>query len=270
MSKDLRITIIQTSLFWEDAVKNIKLLNKTLSVIKKGTTDVIVLPEMFPTGFSMDAVRLAEQVDGLSMQWMRETAMALNAAICGSIIIKEKNKFYNRLIWMNPDGSYESYNKRHLFRMAGEHKIYSGGKKRLIVNYKGWKICPLVCYDLRFPAWSRNSLQQKSKGTAYDFDVLIYVANWPAIRTFPWSQLLVARAIENQVYVAGVNRIGKDDNNIPYNGSSVVLDMFGSTISKTKPNKTSVETITLSHKALSEARIKFPVLLDADKVSIKN
>lgn len=270
MSKDLRVTIVQTSLFWEDAVKNIRHFNKTLSKIKKGTTDVIILPEMFSTGFSMDAVRLAEQEDGLSMQWMRETAMALNAAICGSIIIKEKSKFYNRLIWMNPDGTFESYNKRHLFRMAGENKIYTAGKDKLVVNFKGWKICPLVCYDLRFPAWSRNSLQQKTKGTTYDFDVLIYIANWPAIRTFPWSQLLIARAIENQVYVAGVNRIGKDGNDITYNGSSVVLDMFGSTLSKTKPDKTSVETITLSHKALSEARIKFPVLLDADKVSIKN
>lgn len=270
MSKDLRVTIVQTPLYWEDAVKNIRLLNKTLSVIKKGTTDIIILPEVFSTGFSMDAARLSEKVDGPAMQWMRETAISLNAVICGSIITEDKSKFYNRLIWMNPDGTYESYNKRHLFRMAGENKVYSAGKERLIVDYKGWKICPLVCYDLRFPSWSRNSVHEKGKRTNFDFDVLIYIANWPSVRAFPWSHLLIARAIENQVYVAGVNRIGKDGNGIPHSGNSVVLDMFGNAISKTKSNKASVETIVLSYKALTEARSKFPVLLDADKVSIKN
>ncbi len=260
----VQITVVQSSLHWEDPVRNIRHFNKLLSTIKKGETDLIVLPEMFSTGFSMIPGKHAEEMEGLSMQWMAETAAALKCVITGSLMMREKGKYYNRLIWMRPDGTYEYYNKRHLFRMAGEDRHYEAGKKKLIVDLKGWKVCPLICYDLRFPVWSRNHMTAKGKEQLFDYDVLLFVANWPAVRRFPWQQLLIARAIENQCYVAGVNRVGKDGNGFPHCGDSVVLNPRGEKLSAIKANATQLQTITLERKELDEFRKKFPVFMDAD------
>lgn len=264
MNKDLRITLVQSSLFWEDHVKNIRSFNKQLSTLEKGSSDLIILPEMFSTGFSMIPGKHAEEMGGLSMQWMAESAASLKSVICGSLMIKEKGKYFNRLIWMQPDGQFQQYDKRHLFRMAGEDKNYSAGKKKIITEIKGWKICPLICYDLRFPIWSRNRMQQKGSSMLFDYDLLIYVANWPAVRSYPWKQLLIARAIENQCYVAGVNRVGKDGNAFAHSGDSVALDPFGQKISSIKANQKAIETIKLSAKALTDFRKRFPVFRDAD------
>lgn len=265
MKKDLRITIVQNKIHWESPVKNIKHFNSQLSALKKGSTDVIILPEMFNTGFSMEAEKFAEETGGITMQWMQETARGLNAVVCGSLMMKHKKKFHNRFIWMQPNGEHSHYDKRHLFSMSGEDKIYTAGKERLIVDVKGWKICPMICYDLRFPVWSRNSISKKGNA---EYDVLIYVANWPSVRNYPWQQLLIARAIENQCYVAGVNRIGKDGNGMEHEGNSVVLDPIGKKLTFTKPNKIVLETITLSAKELTVMRSRFPVLTDADKVKV--
>jgi omega-amidase len=255
----LKITLVQTELEWENAPANLKRFNKILQGIGKNKTDIILLPEMFTTGFTMNAKQLAERMDGESVQWMRELAAKKNAVVCGSLVIEDKKKFYNRLVWMRPDGTYEYYDKRHLFRMANEHLTYSSGKKKLIVEWKGWKICPLVCYDLRFPVWSRNT---------GDYDLLLYVANWPERRRYAWSQLLIARAIENQCFVAGLNRVGVDGKNISYTGDSVVLDPFGEKSSRIKPAKVQVETVKLDPKVLLNARKNFPVMMDKDRFRI--
>ncbi len=264
MPKNLSISLVQSALVWESPIDNFRNFNKLLSKTGTGETDVVVLPEMFSTGFSMDAKRLAEEMEGPSMQWMFETAQGLKSAICGSLIIKEDKKYYNRFIWMEPDGHYDHYDKRHLFRMAKEEKTYTPSTEGLVIEYKGWGFCPMVCYDLRFPVWSRNRILGKGAKARYDYDVLLYVANWPAARSYAWQQLLIARAIENQCYVAGVNRIGKDGKEISYRGDSVLLNPLGEKISDLKPNKPGVETIGLNWKALQDIRKKFPVLLDAD------
>lgn len=259
MKSSLKITLLQTTLHWENPEKNREHFGKLIREIRKGSTDLILLPEMFTTGFTMDAAALAEKPGGVTMQWMHEMAQQKNAVICGSIIIKERGHFYNRLLWMPPDGNYSQYDKRHLFRMAGEHQTYTPGKKRLIVTLKGWRICPLICYDLRFPVWSRN---------CSEFDLLLYVTNWPKRRRFPWSSLLVARAIENQCYVAGLNRVGSDGKNIEYSGDSVVLDPIGQPLSHFRPGKSSTETVRLEMKKLQQLRKEFPVMLDADRFRI--
>ncbi len=266
MAKDLRVTLLQTSIVWEDSIKNIKHINKQLSTLVRDSTDVIVLPEMFNTGFTMNAEKLAEEEGGLTMQWMSEVSSSLNAVVCGSIIIKEKNNFYNRFIWMNPDGSFQKYDKRHLFRMGGEDKIFTAGKENVVIECKGWMICPQVCYDLRFPVWSRNRIEQDGKNISFNYDILLYVASWPNVRKFAWQQLLIARAIENQSYVVGVNRIGKALN-VLHNGDSVILDPLGQKISKTT-TKSSMETITLSMENLTNFRKQFPVFYDADSFKI--
>jgi predicted amidohydrolase len=263
--KDLKITLVQTQLKWEDALANIKHLNKLLLRITPKSTDIIVLPEMFNSGFTMNVKQCAEAMNGFTMQWMQETAKSMKSVICGSIIIKEKNKYYNRFIWMRPDGTTEYYNKRHLFSMAKEDTVFTKGNKALIVELKGWKIMPLVCYDLRFPIWSRN-IDSKNE---YRYDVMINVANWPAVRSYAWQQLLIARAIENQAYVCGVNRVGKDGNEIAYNGYSFALDMLGNKLSTLKPNKEGIETITLNYKDLLAFRKRFPANKDADQYIIK-
>ena len=263
--KPLSITLVQPNIHWEDPVKNIKLYNKLLSGVKKGSTDLIVLPEMFSTGFSMKPSNLAEEMNGFSMQWMHETAASLKAVVCGSLIIKEKKKYYNRFIWMQPNGEFQHYDKRHLFRMGGEDKIYTAGKKKLVIAYKGWNICPFICYDLRFPVWSRN--QTIGAGNP-EYDLAIFVANWPAVRSFPWQQLLLARAIENQAYVIGLNRVGDDGNGIAHEGHSSIIDMTGNSILKLKPKKQQVETITIDKQSLVDFRKRFPAYKDADKVKV--
>lgn len=260
MTKDLKVTIVQTNLAWENADANLAAFSQKLESIEASSTDLIVLPEMFNTGFTMNANAVAETMNGKTVEWMAKMASQKKAVITGSCVIKENGKYYNRLIWMRPDGTHETYDKRHTFRMAEENKTYSSGEKKLIVELAGWKICPLVCYDLRFPVWSRNT---------GDYDCLIYVANWPERRSYAWRHLLIGRAIENQVYIVGVNRIGKDGKDIDYSGYSVVLNPKGESVSAAKPNEESIETITLSHKELEKYRKEFPVALDADKFEIK-
>lgn len=208
----------------------------------------------------MDAAELAEPMKLTAFKWMKQMAAQTKAVITGSVIIKEGDKFYNRLIWMEPNGNYDVYDKRHLFRMAGEDKVYSAGTGKIIKELKGWKICPLVCYDLRFPVFSRNR--------SNEYDLLIYVANWPAARNIAWKTLLRARAIENISYVAGVNRIGTDGNNLPYSGDSAVIGPVGEYIEELN-DREEVKTVTLSAEHLSTFRQKFPAYLDADSFELE-
>lgn len=259
--EDLRITIIQTELHWENASANRLMFEKHFEDISQ-TTDIIVLPEMFTTGFTMNASSNAETMNGETVTWMRNHAQKKNCVITGSIIISEGGKYFNRLIWMKPDGNFESYDKRHLFRLSSEEKIFSQGNKKLIATVNGWKICPMVCYDLRFPVWSRRTVEE-------NYDVLIYSANWPGRRIYAWQQLLPARAIENQAYVAGVNRIGMDGNDVEHPGESAAYNFRGEKISKSEKDKESVETIVLSHSALESFRRLHPFEQDADDFELK-
>jgi omega-amidase len=201
---DLKITLIQSNLFWENKVKNLEQFSHKIDAISEAT-DLIVLPEMFTTGFSMSPEKLAENVNGETVKWMKATAHKKNCVVTGSFICEEGGNYFNRLLWVNADGTYSKYDKRHLFSMGDENNHYATGEEKLIVKLKGWKICPLICYDLRFPVWARNTKEAS-------YDVLIYVANWPERRSYPWKTLLLARAIENQSYVIGSNRVGVDGN----------------------------------------------------------
>jgi omega-amidase len=263
--KTLRITTIQTNLHWESPTANRAMLEEKISRIGK-PTDVIVLPEMFTTGFTMNAPALAEPMNFHTLKWIKQMAIKTDALILGSLIIKEENKYFNRLIWMTPDGNLKTYDKRHLFRMADEDKIYSTGKELLIAEWKGWKICPMVCYDLRFPTWSRNRFDKVSKTLGYD--VLIYVANWPVVRTVHWETLLKARAIENLSYVVGVNRVGKDGNGVEYSGRSAIVSPTGEVIYQGQ-DQGEIHTSELSAEELQNWRAKFPAFLDADDFEVK-
>lgn len=257
----LRITYIQTALYWQDTERNLAHFTEKIRAIE-GSTDLVVLPEMFSTGFTMLPETCAEPPGGPGLQWMQKRAKDTHCSITGSIAVKDQGNYYNRLYWVNPNGSYQFYNKRHLFRMANEQKHYTAGHEKLVVELKGWKICPLVCYDLRFPVWSRNRLLKDTGTPAYD--VLLYVANWPEVRVYPWKQLLVARAIENQCYVAGVNRIGEDGNGIAHSGDSAILSPKGELMSRLNTHQESIETVALNYASLQDFRKAFPVMLDAD------
>jgi len=257
MSNHLRVTLVQAELAWQDPATNRHRLAAHFRGLV-GHTDLVVLPEMFSTGFSMAAAELAEDMDGPTVDWMREEAAALGCVIAGSLIVRDGGRCYNRLVWARPDGSLEHYDKRHLFRLAGEQEHYAAGSRRLVVALKGWRVCPMVCYDLRFPVWSR------SRG---DYDLLLYVANWPQRRALAWSTLLRARAIENQSYVVGVNRIGKDGNGTAYAGDSVALDFLGQPLSS-EGGGDRVETAVLDLESLRAYRESFPVHLDADRFEL--
>ncbi len=254
--QDLKVTIIQSNLHWEDKAANLKMFADKISAITE-STDLIVLPEMFTTGFSMNPVSLAETMDGETVNWMQLHAAKKKCAITGSFICEENGKYFNRLVWVTETGTCSIYDKRHLFSMGAEHEHYSNGNKKLNVTLKGWNICPLICYDLRFPVWSRNT-----KNNPYD--LLLYVANWPKRRQHPWKTLLLARAIENQSYVIGLNRVGNDVYDIHYSGDSAVINYKGENISFIEPDVESIETITLKHFDLMAFRKEFPVLNDAD------
>ncbi|MFC5271159.1 amidohydrolase [Adhaeribacter terreus] len=257
---DLTVTLIQPELSWENRAENLRLLTQKISAITE-PTDLIILPEMFTTGFSMNAGKLAENMAGQTVNWLLEMAKIKNAAICGSIIIQEENQYYNRLLWVQPDARIFTYDKRHLFRMAHENGSFSAGKSKLIVPWKGWKICPLVCYDLRFPVFSRWTKQEP-------YDLLLYVANWPEKRAAAWKTLLPARAIENLSYCIGVNRVGKDANNIQYSGDSAICTPQGNTFFL--PSHTeAVHTQTLSHNDLENFRQRFPAFEDADAFELQ-
>jgi predicted amidohydrolase len=255
----LTISTIQSDLFWEDKEANLGMFEKKIRAISE-KTEIIILPEMFSTGFSMNAEKFAEKMDGRTISWMKDISKEKRAIITGSLIIEEENKFYNRLVWMMPNGNFGYYDKRHLFAYAEEDKYYTCGNKRLIASVNGWKINLQICYDLRFPVWAR----QQSDA---EYDLLIYVANWPSRRSQAWKALLQARAIENQCYVIGVNRVGKDGNDILYSGDSLIIDPLGETIHDMKDEDT-VFGFTLEKQKLNEIRTKFPFLRDADDFSI--
>lgn len=263
--QDLKVSIIQSDLAWKDVDANLASFAFDINQIEEAV-DLIVLPEMFSTGFVIEPEQVSEEMNGKSMVWMREQAHRKNAVLCGSLIIKEKNNYYNRLLWMQTDGSFQYYDKRHLFSLAGEHHKFTGGTKSLIVELKGWKIKPLICYDLRFPVWAKNNY---SNGK-YDFDLLIYIANWPALRRDPWMSLLKARAIENQSYVIGVNRVGIDGNELVYAGDSNIYDAKGKKLIKNESYTEFTDTRLLSKKKLDDFREKFTVGLDWDRYSIEN
>jgi len=262
--QDLKVTLVQSDLVWEDIPKNLDNFSRKLQILR-GTTDLIVLPEMFSTGFAIQPEKVAETMDGQTLQWLKKTAADLNAVITGSIIVKENEKYYNRLVWMRPDGSFETYDKRHLFRLGGEHLKFSGGNKYLVMELKGWKIRPLICYDLRFPVWSKNVYANGQ----YKYDCLIYMANWPSRRNFAWKSLLVARAIENQAYLIGVNRIGNDNEGIPHSGDSVVLDFRGHALTRIPTDTEGIVTEELSYLQLTDFRTDFTVGLDWDRFSLE-
>jgi len=256
---DLRVSIVQSMLHWEAAEANRAMLASKLALLK-GTTDLIVLPEMFTTGFSMRSHELAETMAGATVQWMREQAEALGAALYGSVIITEGGACFNRGLFVQPDGTMERYDKRHLFRFAKETDHFSPGARRVVVEWRGWRILLQICFDLRFPVFARN------RG---DYDAILYVANWPDARSFAWNQLLIARAIENQSYVTGVNRVGMDGKGMHYSGNSVVIDPRGSLCCAVAPSTEGVSTALLDRSALEDFRAKFPVALEADDFSLK-
>lgn len=266
----LTITTIQTNLHWEDKAANLKMLEEKINSIKE-KTEIVVLPEMFSTGFSMKPEWLAETMEGQTVQWMKKVAETKKIILTGSVIIKENSNYYNRLIWMLPNGQYGNYDKRHRFAFAGEDEQYTAGTKKLIASAKGWKINLLVCYDLRFPVWARQApLSSKGGGGGeVEYDVLIYVANWPERRIHAWKTLLQARAIENQCYVVGVNRVGEDGNHIYYSGESMIIDSMGEVL-YTKKDKEDIFTFTLEKTHLETIREKLPFLKDADGFIILN
>ena len=254
----LHVTTIQADLHWEDIPANLSSFEEKLTRI--GTaTDLIILPEMFTTGFSMNVTTLAEKPGGRTMEWMKRHAFLYQSVIMGSLIITENGSYYNRLIAMFPDGKYYQYDKRHLFSLAGEHQVYQGGNERLLFQIKNWWICPLICYDLRFHVWSRNL------GPYYD--ILIYIANFPTARINAWDTLLQGRAIENQAFTIGVNRVGTDGKNIPYCGHTRVLDYAGETL-YTVSDKEDIHTTILDKKALRDFRNRFNFLDDQDYFEI--
>ncbi len=257
--ENLKTAIIQADLFWEDAEKNRKLFSEKIEAIPE-KVDLIILPEMFSTGFSMNAKNLAEPAKGPTFKWMQETAISYQAAVTGSVIIEENENFYNRLFFIFPNGEFKKYDKRHTFTLAKENETYTAGKERLIVEYKGWKICPLICYDLRFPVWARNT---------EDFDLLIYVANWPETRIHAWDILLQARAIENMCYCIGVNRTGPDGNDYQYNGHSNLYDCLGKAIGVKQDAAAFTQCFNLDKTEMLETRKKLKFLQDRDSFTLK-
>lgn len=263
----MRLTIVQSSLHWENADANRQAFSQKLAPLS-GSTDLVVLPEMFSTGFSMNAAALAEPMDGHTMSWLKATAKDLGAAITGSFICIENGQFFNRLVFMRPDGQFDFYDKKHLFSLAGEQVYFSPGKKRLTVEWQGWRICPLICYDLRFPAWSRNSTGSMMTGFQPPYDLLIYVANWPSRRAHHWRALLAARAIENQAFVAGVNIVGTDGNGLEYTGDSAVVDFSGQPIAQISGQE-GIFTAELSFEDLQHYRRQLPFLQDGDVFELR-
>ena len=255
----LTFSLIQTTLFWEDKEANLAMLTKKIKDIEQ-YTEVIVLPEMFTTGFSMRPSDLAETMEGPTVQWMKNISVEKKAIIVGSIIIQEENNFFNRLLWVLPNGTLGYYDKRHLFAFAAEDNYYTAGKKRLIASVKGWKINVQICYDLRFPVWARQQGEE--------YDILLYVANWPEKRNHAWKTLLTARAIENQCYTIGVNRVGQDGNNIAYSGDSLIVGPLGEVLYHCA-YKEDVCTITLQKDELKNTRDQFPFWKDADFFQIQ-
>jgi predicted amidohydrolase len=258
MQKELKVALLQSNLVWEDPEKNRDNFTKKIMGVSN-EVDVIILPEMFISGFTMNAPQVAETMKGKTVGWMKDLASKKEAAIVGSLVISENNKFYNRLLFVEPSGYISFYDKRHTFTLVGEDKIYTAGKEKVILHYKGWKIRPLICYDLRFPVWSRNT---------EDYDVLLYVANWPKPRVSAWDALLKARAIENMCYCIGVNRVGFDGVNSEYSGHSAVYNVLGERITSFEPNKQDIQVVRLEKRHIEVYRNKLKFLDDRDVFKI--
>ncbi|SRR5699024_9063181 len=256
--EELRLTLLQTELFWEKPQKNRQHFEEKLKTLNP-QTDLILLPEMFTTGFSMNSTKLAEDGDSTTLQWLQKQAQKTGAALSGSVIVKARGEYRNRLYFVFPNGKYEVYDKHHLFSFAGEDKSYSPGPTKRIIEYKGWRICPLICFDLRFPVWARNQ---------EDYDLLFYIANWPESRILHWDTLLRARSIENLCYTAGLNRIGRDGNQIEYNGHSAVYNAVGKKLSTAAWDEEFSETLVLSKTHLQATRKTYPFLKEKDAFKI--
>lgn len=251
--ENLKIATIQTNLIWENIEANLEQLTTKILEINNNP-DIIILPEMFSTGFSMNPKKFAESPEGKTFQWMKEVAQKSKSVLTGSYIVKEDGQHFNRLIWMQPDGVFYYYNKKHLFSLSEEPNHYTAGNEKLVLDYKGWRICPLICYDLRFPVWSRN---------VENYDLLIYVANWPEKRSHHWRSLLMARAIENQSYTIGVNRVGNDGANSNHSGDTSVINYAGQILQHTAYIE-NTSTVQLSYKEQQTFRNKFRFLADRD------
>lgn len=249
---------IQANLAWENPKQNCLYFQKQIEATNT-KLDVVVLPEMFTTGFSMDAKQIAENLEGDTVSWMKSMAKKNDFAICGSLAIKEKETFYNRFIFVHPSGKMDFYDKKHAFTLAGEHKAYKTGNERKIITFRGWKICPQICYDLRFPVWSRNTK---------NYDVLIYVANWPNKRNLAWQTLLKARAIENMAYTIGINRVGTDANNLTYSGDSMIVDYLGKTLTNLKAGEEGVVITSLEKDSQNLIRKELGFLNNKDNFEL--
>jgi omega-amidase len=265
MQESLRVSLIQADTAWRDPAAN-RALYAGLAAPLAGATDLIVLPETFTSGFSNEALAEAEGMDGPTLPWLQALAAQSGAVVTGSLQCATPQGVFNRLLWVRPDGSHAHYDKRHLFRMAGEHERYAAGRDRLTVDLHGWRVRPLVCYDLRFPVFIRNRFDVEAAGR-FDYDLLLFVANWPAARRHAWRTLLMARAIENLGYVVGVNRVGTDGNGVSYSGDSAVHDFLGQPMVECG-SQPQVVTVTLSAAALTAHRERFPAQLDADRFEL--
>lgn len=259
LSSILKVALLQSDLVWENPSENKKVFEKKINDLPNDVA-LVILPEMFTTGFTMNAKSVAETMDGSTVQWMQSLAKKLHIAITGSIVICENDDYYNRLLFVHPSGKIDCYNKKHTFTLAGEHEVYSAGTKQIIVDYKGWKICPLICYDLRFPVWARNT---------YNYDLLLYVASWPKPRIDAWNSLLKARAIENMSYTIGVNRVGLDANNYEYTGNSVCYDTLGNCLVKNNQGTEDVLIVALNKETQTKTRNRFRFLDDKDTFILK-
>jgi predicted amidohydrolase len=259
--KNLRVSLVQGETRWHDPAGNRDYYAALIEPLHN-TTDLVILPETFTSGFSNEAIDSAETMEGPTVDWLRERAASIDAAICGSVQLRTADGVYNRLLFVRPDGDVQHYDKRHLFRYAKEHERYAAGQDRLTVEWKGWRICPLVCYDLRFPVFARNRYNVEV-ADGLDYDLQIFVANWPAARSYPWKTLLRARAIENLCYVAGVNRVGTDGNGLAYSGDSAIIDFLGHPLTEATDQEV-VSTMLLQAAPLLEHRARFPAMLDGD------
>ena len=258
MVNELKIALLQSDLVWENPIQNRINFSKKIESITE-SVDIIILPEMFTSGFTMNATVVAETMTGETVNWLLTSAKKHNCAIMGSLVILENSTYYNRCMFVEPDGKISTYDKRHTFTLAGEHKVYKAGTKKIIIDFKGWKIRPLVCYDLRFPVWARNT---------DNYDLLIYVANWPKPRISAWDALLKARAIENMSYCIGVNRVGLDANNYEYPGHSGCYDVLGERMDNIPENKEDIQVVTLNKSDIEHYRNKLNFLNDKDNFNL--
>lgn len=262
--QDLKIALIQSELVWENTEANLNHFDFLLGKIKE-QVDLVILPEVFNTAFPVDPEKFAETTSGPTIKWLEQKAVQLNCTISGSILLKKSEEYFNTLISMNPDGNYDQYSKRHVFHLGDEADTISPGSERIIIKLKNWKIRPMVCYDLRFPVWSKNTYSDET----FEYDLLFYVANWPASRSYPWKQMLISRAIENQAYVIGVNRVGKDGVGNNYSGDSMLIDPRGQIQKLLQANREEISIVELSYKSLIDFRKKFNVGPDWDNFTIK-